>query len=138
MLAALGYPLAEVFHPLFGGNIDTPSFIAFQQTPLQTFWPAVVCERAVELGMVFPQVCPGTFALFQGQVSYRVVVPADRPASASRSPQTFWLAVVHLGRSGTRTVDEDAKATAESGSARLSLTPDLTRFCPQLVDLTQP
>merc|ERR1719316_2462559 len=35
MLAALGYPLAEVFHPLFGGNIDTPSFIAFQQTPLR-------------------------------------------------------------------------------------------------------
>ena len=109
MLAALGYPLAEVFHPLFGGNVDTPSFIAFQQTPLQTFWPAVVCERAVELGMVFPQVCPGTFALFQGQVSYRVVVPAERPASASRSPQTFWLAVVHLGRYWTRTVDWDAK-----------------------------
>merc|ERR1712224_864064 len=42
MLAALGYPVAEQFHPLFGGNIDTPSFIAFQQTPLQTFWPAVV------------------------------------------------------------------------------------------------
>ena len=42
MLAALGYPLAEVFHPLFGGAIDTPSFTAFQQTPLQTFWPAVV------------------------------------------------------------------------------------------------
>lgn len=42
MLAALGFPLAEVFHPLFGGNVDVPSYIAFQQTPLQTFWPAVV------------------------------------------------------------------------------------------------
>jgi len=47
MLAALGYPLAEVFHPLFGGNIDTPSFTAFQQTPLQTFWPAVVFLIAI-------------------------------------------------------------------------------------------
>jgi hypothetical protein len=47
MLAALGYPLAEVFHPLFGGNVDTPSFIAFQQTPLQTFWPAVVFLIAI-------------------------------------------------------------------------------------------
>ena len=47
MLAALGYPLAEVFHPLFGGGIDTNSFSAFQQTPLQTFWPAVVGAIAV-------------------------------------------------------------------------------------------
>jgi len=47
MLAALGYPVAEQFHPLFGGNIDTASFSAFQQTPLQTFWPAVVFTIAV-------------------------------------------------------------------------------------------
>lgn len=47
MLAALGYPLAEQFHPLFGGGINTPSFSAFQQTPLQTFWPAVVFTIAV-------------------------------------------------------------------------------------------
>merc|ERR1719238_2342221 len=42
MLAALGFPLAEQFHPLFGGSIDVPSYIAFQETPLQTFWPGVV------------------------------------------------------------------------------------------------
>merc|ERR1719230_1737016 len=42
MLAALGFPLAEQFHPLFGGSIDVPSYIAYQETPLQTFWPAVV------------------------------------------------------------------------------------------------
>jgi len=47
MLAALGYPVAEQFHPLFGGQIDVPSFVAFQQTPLQTFWPAVVFVIAV-------------------------------------------------------------------------------------------
>jgi len=47
MLAALGYPVAEVFHPLYGGGIDGPSFSAFQQTPLQTFWPAVVFAIAV-------------------------------------------------------------------------------------------
>ena len=35
MLAALGYPLAEAFHPLFGGNIAVPSLIAFQQSPLE-------------------------------------------------------------------------------------------------------
>lgn len=42
MLAALGFPLAEVFHPLWGGNIDEPSYIAFQATPLQRFWPLVL------------------------------------------------------------------------------------------------
>merc|ERR1712151_198193 len=47
MLAALGFPVAEAFHPLFGGGIDVPSFSAFQQTPLQTFWPAVVFVIAV-------------------------------------------------------------------------------------------
>ena len=42
MIAALGFPFAEVFHPLFGGSIDAPSYLAFQQSPLQTFWPIVV------------------------------------------------------------------------------------------------
>ena len=42
MLASLGFLVGEQFHPLFGGSIDVPSYIAFQETPLQTFWPAVV------------------------------------------------------------------------------------------------
>lgn len=47
MLAAVGFPLAEQYHPLFGGKIDVPSYVAFQQTPLQTFWPAVVLFIAI-------------------------------------------------------------------------------------------
>jgi len=47
MLAALGFLVAEKFHPLFGGTIDGPSYLAFQQTPLQTFWPIVVAVLAV-------------------------------------------------------------------------------------------
>jgi light-harvesting complex I chlorophyll a/b binding protein 4 len=42
MLAALGYPVAEQFHPFFGGEIDSPSFVAFQASPLQNIWPLVV------------------------------------------------------------------------------------------------
>merc|ERR1740130_2536991 len=42
MLAAVGFLVGEQFHPLFDGAIDAPSYLAFQQTPLQTFWPAVV------------------------------------------------------------------------------------------------
>jgi len=47
MLAALGFPIAEQFHPLWGGNVDVPSYVAFQGTPLQSFWPAVVLAIAV-------------------------------------------------------------------------------------------
>jgi len=55
MLAAVGFPLAEVFHPLFGGNIDVPSFIAYQQTPLQPLWPAVVSVIGIiEVLTTFP------------------------------------------------------------------------------------
>ena len=42
MLAALGFPLAEVFHPLWGGSINEPSLIAFQATPVQIFWPIAI------------------------------------------------------------------------------------------------
>mmetsp|Transcript_18836 Transcript_18836/g.31498 ORF Transcript_18836/g.31498 Transcript_18836/m.31498 type:complete len:140 (+) Transcript_18836:280-699(+) len=41
MLASLGFLVGEQFHPLFGGDVDVPSYIAFQETPLQTFWPVV-------------------------------------------------------------------------------------------------
>lgn len=47
MLAALGFLLAEQFHPLFGGDIDVPSYLAFQQTPLQAFWPVVVLAISI-------------------------------------------------------------------------------------------
>merc|ERR1711985_220672 len=54
MLAALGFVVGENFHPLFGGNIDVPSYLAFQQTPLEAFWPAVVIAIAIpEIYSVF-------------------------------------------------------------------------------------
>merc|ERR1719420_2340688 len=54
MLAALGFVVGENFHPLFGGNIDAPSYLAFQQTPLETFWPLVVIAISIpEIYSVF-------------------------------------------------------------------------------------
>merc|ERR1719356_2390665 len=47
MLASLGIFIGEKFHPLFGGNIDAPAYVAFQQTPLQSFWPIVIIVLAV-------------------------------------------------------------------------------------------
>merc|ERR1719235_1365426 len=60
MLAALGILVGEQFHPLFGGNIDSPAIYAFQETPLQTFWPAVVAAIAIpEIYSVFTFKEPG-------------------------------------------------------------------------------
>merc|ERR1712224_1135545 len=54
MLASLGIVVGEQFHPLFGGDIEVPAIFAFQQTPLQTFWPAVVAAIAIpEIFSVF-------------------------------------------------------------------------------------
>merc|ERR1711990_603898 len=54
MLAAIGFLVGEQFHPLFGGNVDVPSYLAFQETPLQTFWPYVVFAIAIpEIFSVF-------------------------------------------------------------------------------------
>jgi hypothetical protein len=54
MLAALGFLVGENFHPLFGGDIDVPAYLAFQQTPLQTFWGIVVFFIAIlEIFSVF-------------------------------------------------------------------------------------
>merc|ERR1712070_578461 len=61
MLAALGFLVGENFHPLFGGNIDTPAIYAFQETPLQTFWGAVVVALAIpEVYSVFTFDEPGS------------------------------------------------------------------------------
>jgi hypothetical protein len=47
MLASLGILVGENFHPLFGGDIDVPAYLAFQQTPLETFWYAVIAAIAI-------------------------------------------------------------------------------------------
>jgi hypothetical protein len=63
MLAALGFVVGENFHPLFGGDIDVPAYLAFQQTPLQTFWPAGVLAIAIpEIYSVFTFETPALFA----------------------------------------------------------------------------
>jgi hypothetical protein len=57
MLAALGFLIAEQFHPLFGGNIDVPSLIAFQQTPLESYW-------AIAVGIPLLLAIPEVFSVF--------------------------------------------------------------------------
>jgi hypothetical protein len=73
MLAALGFVVGENFHPLFGGDIDAPSYLAFQQTPLQTFWPVVVL--AVAIPEVFSVMTFETPSLFSGVSSAKAGEP---------------------------------------------------------------
>merc|ERR1712087_201496 len=61
MLAALGFLVGEQYHPLFGGGIDSPAYRAFQETPLQSFWPLVVAAIAIpEIYSVFTFEDPAT------------------------------------------------------------------------------
>merc|ERR1719185_6372 len=77
MLAALGFVVGENFHPLFGGDIDVPAYLAFQQTPLQTFWPAVVFAIAIpEIFSVFtfetPALFSGAFGASKGGMPWTI------------------------------------------------------------------
>jgi len=80
MLAALGFLVGEQFHPLFGGDIDVPSYLAFQQTPLQTFWPAVVAAIAIpEIYSVYDFEEPGSKASnYEQWVMKTDRIPGDR------------------------------------------------------------
>jgi len=55
MLASLGILVAESFHPLFGGDIDVPGYVAWQAIPIQAFWIAVSAAIAIpEVGYSIP------------------------------------------------------------------------------------
>lgn len=45
MLAALGFLVGEQFHPLFGGNVDVPSYVAFQASPDSRPSSSRLCSR---------------------------------------------------------------------------------------------
>ena len=47
MLASVGFLFGEQFHPMFGGSVDVPSYIAFQETPLQGAMPLVLFVVAI-------------------------------------------------------------------------------------------
>merc|ERR1719221_2241874 len=74
MLASLGILVGEQFHPLFGGNIDVPSYIAFQQTPLQSFWSSVLVAIAI----------PEVFSIFSFQEPANIVGLQSTPGREVR------------------------------------------------------
>jgi hypothetical protein len=85
MLATLGFLVGENFHPLFGGNIDTPAIYAFQETPLQQFWPAVVAAIAIpEVFSVFTFNSPSDY--FKGGPSLWTMKDDHMPGDLGFDP----------------------------------------------------
>ena len=111
MLAAVGFPLAEQFHPLFKTD-DAPSFTAFQQTPLQTFWPAVVGVIAIaEIFSVFT---------FQNPASYVNGSPAE-PWTMRLDHQPGDLGFDPMGLKPTDAKELAEMQTKELNNGRLAM-----------------
>jgi len=72
MLAAVGFVVAEQWHPLFGGGVDVASYIAFQATPLLQIWPVLLFAISIpEIFSIFhfeePYDSFSTFAVIPGR-----------------------------------------------------------------------
>jgi len=72
MLAALGFLVGEAFHPMWGGEIDVPSYLAFQETPLNDFLPLVGAVIGIhEVLSIFTFNSPFGGELFSIRTDYR-------------------------------------------------------------------
>jgi hypothetical protein len=125
MLAALGFIVGENFHPLFGGNIDTAGIYAFQETPLETFWPAVVAALAIpEIFSVYTFNEP--YQYFEGEPQSLWSIKADHvPGDLGFDP---------LGLKPTDPAEFKEMQTKELNNGRLAMIAAAGMVAQELVD----
>jgi hypothetical protein len=128
MLAALGFLVGEQFHPLFGGDIDVPSLVAFQKT--LTEFPQVEV-KLIYIAIITAIGIPEIYNTFKFEEPIGADKPGDEWYSYEKWQKKAWqirpdeypgdLGFDPLGLKPTDAEEMKAMQTKELNNGRLAM-----------------